>query len=97
MYPFIVKVHYSDDIHTPAEIRHTHVLIYADSFADAAKRTEDYFGNDLDDMKIMCAGDQDTLFEVSGKVADALLIGLGNYRDGIAHMREAEEKEGYYD
>ena len=93
MYPFIVKVHYWDEIHTPAEIRHTHVLVYAESFADAADRIERYFDDDIEDMKIMSAGDQYTLFEVSGKVADALIIGLGNYKDGIAHMREALEEE----
>ena len=95
MYPFVVKVHYWDDVHTPAKVRHTHVLVYAESFAAAAAKTETYFGDSLEDMKVMCAGDEGTLFEVSGHVADALIVGLGNYKDGIEHIREKEESEGY--
>ena len=93
MYPFIVKVHYYDDIHTPAETKHTYVLLYAESFSDAAMQTEEYFGDSLEDMKIMCVSDCDSLFEVSGKIADALIVGLGNYKDGIRRIHEAEEDE----
>ena len=95
MYPFVVKVHYWDDIHTPAKMRHTHVLVYAESFSDAASQIEHYFGDDLEDLKIMSAGDEGTLFEVSGHVADALIVGLGNYKDGIKHIQEREAEEGF--
>ena len=91
MYPFIVKVHYWDDIHTPAERRSTYALLYAETFSEAANKIEEYFGDILDDMKIICAGDADTLFEVSSKIAEALIIGLGNYKDGLKHIQESEE------
>jgi len=95
MFPFIAKVHYYEDNSDSAvlERKHTHVLLYAETFADAAAQVEEYFGVDMDDMKLWAVGDEGTFFEVSGTVADAIRAGLGNYKEGVKILEEVNEGE----
>lgn len=95
MYPFIAKVHYYEENGDSVilERKRTHLLLYAESFSDAAAQVERYFGTGMEDMKLWAIGDEGTFFEVSGAVASALRAGLGNYKDGISILSEVEENE----
>ena len=95
MFPFIAKVHYYEEKEDDVilERKHTHVLLYANTFAEAATQVEEYFGVDMEDLKLWCIGDEGTFFEVSGSVADALRAGLGNYHDGVKILAEVNEED----
>lgn len=95
MYPFVAKVHYWNDWDDEVnwKLEHTHVLVYGESFADAAARIEKHFGKNLEDLKLWCVGDAGQLFEVPGRIAEAFIVGCGDYRDGKANMKAREEDE----
>lgn len=55
MYPTLCKVsYYDEDAHI---IRHENILIYADTFAEAAEKMESYYGNVIDTLSISMYGE----------------------------------------
>lgn len=89
MFPFIVKVRFYDEINEKMDT--THCLVYADSFTEATRQIDEYFGGDQEEMRIRMCGEEHTFFEVNKDVADALYIGCGNYKDGIKNIKAMEE------
>ena len=93
MLPFIAKVHYYDDSNYPATLEHTSLLLYADSFTGATKMVEDYFGNDLNSMKLTCVACDGTFFEVPNHIAEVFLAGEGDFRLGKRNIKLMKEDE----
>ena len=96
MYPFVVKVKYLNDLdfETPATYDHLNLLIYADTFADtfakAAARIEDRYIDNIESIEVIPCGDSSQLFEVSDKIANALIEGSGDYAEGKKIIQEKE-------
>ena len=89
MYPFVVKVHYYNDV---GDLERTHLLVYAKSFAEVTKTVEDYI-RDIDNIKITLVGDSGQLFEVNGAIAKALIAGASDYKCGVANLLAAKKDE----
>ena len=85
MYPFIVKAHYWDDFNPQWEFKHTHLIIYANDFADAAQQAESYLSK-VESMEIYSCGEGEMLFEVPGHIADILIAGICNYNEGLERV-----------
>ena len=84
MYPYIVKVEYWNDITDPWTLEHLQVLLYADSITEAVSKFENArYVDNIESIKAICAGDENTFFEVPGHIAKILATGYGNYRDGL--------------
>lgn len=81
MYPFVCGTRYWDEI--DHEEKNTYLLLYSHSFSDAMSAIEDYFGENLISANIHCIAEEGSYFEVSEKVATALVKGGGIYEDGI--------------
>lgn len=90
MYPFVVKVEYWDDFETPWTRARLNILVYADTFAEAAARIEDRYVDNIESIEVIACGDNSQLFEVSDKIANALIEGSGNYREGRKILQERE-------
>lgn len=93
MLPFIAKAHYYNDATYPAILEHTSLLLYADSFTEATKMIEDYFGNELDSLKLTCVACDGTFFEVPNRIAEVFIAGEGNFRDGKKNLKAIKEDE----
>ena len=66
MYPFVIKITYFDEFSD--SFKPLNVLIYAESFAAAAK-----YIDDIVSIEIHCVGDSIQLFEVSNFIADLII------------------------
>ncbi len=90
MYPFILKLEYSDDTKGTWELAHIHVLVYAESMSAAVAQVEssNYVPN-LENVKVFSAGDNGMMFEIPGHIAKILAAGAGNYRDGLREIKNS--------
>ena len=90
MYPFVVKVDYWNDFETPWTRAHLNLLVYADTFAEAVARIEDRYVDNIESIEVVACGDSSQLFEVSDKIANALIEGSGDYAEGKKIIQEKE-------
>ena len=93
MYPFVVKVKYWDDFEPEWTLKHVNILVYADTFAEAASMVENGYIDHIESIKVMACGEEGQFFEVSGEIAKALIEGGGNYKFGINEMRRKNESD----
>jgi len=93
MLPFIAKVHYYNEATYPATLEHTSVLLYGDSFAQATQIMEDYFGNDIESIKLTCVACEGTFFEVPNHIAEVFIAGEGDFRNGKKNLKMIKEDE----
>ena len=83
MYPFIVTVDYYDDTYTPWKLDHVNILLYADSFTEAAAIIEDaQYVPHVENIHILSVGDSSTFFDIPDEMIDPFLIGGGSYTLG---------------
>ena len=88
MYPYIIKAEYWNDDADPWTLDHIQVLLYADSISEAVSKFENtHYVDNIESIKAICAGDEDTFFEVPGHIAKVLAAGYGNYRDGLQALQ----------
>ena len=66
-YPIIAKVTYYDLDNKLRTINHP---LYAPSLADAVKRIEEHYGQDLERVAVQCVDCENTLFEISPELAE---------------------------
>ena len=90
MYPFILKLEYWDDFKEPWKFAHTHVLVYAESMSAAVAQVEssNYIPN-LENVKVISAGDNSAMFEIPGHIAKILAAGGGNYHEGLREVKSS--------
>ena len=90
MYPFILKLEYYDDAEPERKLAHIHVLVYAESLSAAVAQVEhpNYVPN-LENVKVLSAGEDGTMFEIPGHIAKILAAGGGNYRDGLREVKNS--------
>ena len=90
MYPFILKLEYWDDIEPEWKFAHIHVLVYAETMSAAVAQVEssNYVPN-LENVKVISAGDDGQLFEIPGHIAKILAAGGGNYREGLREIKSS--------
>ena len=93
MYPFVVKVKYWDDFEPKWTLEHMNVLVYADTFAEAASMVENGYVDHIESIKVIACGEEGQLFEVSGEIAKALIEGGGDYKFGINEMRRENDTD----
>lgn len=98
MYPFILKLEYWDDIKEPWTFAHIHVLIYAESMSAAVAQVEssNYVPN-LENVKVISAGDDGTMFEIPDHIAKILAAGGGNYREGLREVKSSIIRDELHD
>ena len=98
MYPFILKLEYWDDIEPEWKFAHIHVLVYAETMSAAVAQVEssNYVPN-LENVKVISAGDDGQLFEIPGHIAKILAAGGGNYRDGLREVKSAIIRDKLHD
>lgn len=90
-YPFILKIEYWDDCAEPWKLAHTNVLVYAEDMTAAVAQVEhaNYFSS-MEEISVSFAGDEGTLFEVPGHIADILLAGSGHFKYGLSQIKSAK-------
>ena len=92
MYPYIIKAEYWDDIYEPWELQHIQVLLYAENYSNAISKFENsHYVDNIETIKVISAGDQNTFFEVPGHIAKILAAGAGIYRDGLEELQGNEK------
>ena len=98
MYPFILKLEYWDDAEEPWKFAHIHVLVYAESMSAAVAQVEcsNYVPN-LENVKVISAGDDGQLFEIPGHIAKILAAGAGNYREGLLEIKSSVIRDKLHD
>ena len=98
MYPFILKLEYWDEVEPEWKFAHTHVLVYAESMAAAVAQVEssNYVPN-LENVKVISAGDYGSMFAVPGHIAKILAAGGGNYREGLREIESAVIRDKLHD
>ena len=88
MFPFIIKAEYWNDLNEPWALDHIQVLLYADSHSDAISKFENSrYVENIETIKVISAGDEDTFFEIPGHIAKILAAGAGIYRDGLQELK----------
>ena len=92
MFPFIIKAEYWNDLNEPWTLDHIQVLLYAESHSDAISKFENlHYVDNIETIKAILAGDENTLFEVPGHIAKILAAGAGNYRDGLKQVKNGDK------
>ena len=90
MYPFVVKVKYWDDYYEPWKLTDMNVLLYAESFTDAADKIEHRYIDNIESLSVHSVADEGMFFEVSEDIADALILGEGDYSLGVKKRNVAK-------
>ena len=92
MFPFIIKAEYWNDLNEPWTLDHIQVLLYAENHSDAVSKFENsHYVDNIETIKAICAGDEDTLFEVPGHIAKILAAGAASYRDGLKCVKNGDK------
>ena len=91
MYPFVVKVKYWDDFFEPWVLTDMNVLVYAESFTEAVDMIEHRYVDNIESISVHSVADKGMLFEVPEVIADALILGEGNYEKGLKKVIVAKE------
>lgn len=93
MYPFIVTVDYYDDSKTIWDLTHINLLIYAETFAQAAARIEDgnYVSN-IENIHVLSAGEEGSYFEIPDEMIDIFTLGGGSYTDGAEIIEKGTKR-----
>ena len=73
MYPILCKVDYWDE--EKKRIITENIVLYADSFAEAAARVEDYYGKEMESLAINMY-EEGGLWKVSDSQAEIMVKGL---------------------
>ena len=98
MFPFILELEYWDDIEPEWKFTHTHVLVYAESMSAAVAQVEssNYIPN-LENVKVISAGDNGTMFEIPDHIAKILAVGGGNYCEGLRKIKNSVVRDKLHD
>lgn len=74
--PYVALVHYYDDIcgrNEDARHKSNYHGIYAESYTDAAKQMEAYYGNDIESLEIWCVDDEESIFYLPEDLAQTYI------------------------